>query len=195
MEMKYVLQEFLQGTNDLTINARDEFFENGTKIGGILTGGSVYLELVKKIVEKYGKDSPVLDTFVIAVDKENKKAVFETSESDAETKNVIITDDIIDKGGTVLTALWAAGEHFPKATIRSGKGTDYPGGFEERRIDKHLGYLSSLFQDYADFEELGQSDKALALFDQAEQYAKENRVELQAGWFKKKKRIEEKMKK
>lgn len=137
-ELKYVLQGFLRRTNDLTINAIEKFFEKDTKIGGILSGGSVYVELVKKIVEKYGDSSLTLDPFVIAVDKEKKKAVFEASENDSTTRSVIVTDDMIDKGGTLLTALWATGEQFPNATIYSGKGTDRPGGFEKRRNDARM---------------------------------------------------------
>ncbi|MSR85381.1 hypothetical protein EXS71_03035 [Candidatus Uhrbacteria bacterium] len=194
-EINYVLQEFLRGTNDLSINAVEKFFEKDTKIGGILSGGSVYVELVKKIVARYGDPSLTLNSFVIAVDKENEKAVVETSESDVATKTVIVTDDMIDKGGTLLTALWLTGEKFPNATIYSGKGTDQPGGFKKRRNEKHTGHLAGLFQDFADLSEEGRNDEALALFGRAEEYAKENKVALQPGWHKRKERIEKQMKK
>ncbi|MFA4833795.1 MAG: hypothetical protein WC619_03025 [Patescibacteria group bacterium] len=193
-EMRYVLQEFLRGTNDLTVNTIEKFFEKDTKVGGILSGGSVYVELVKKIVERYGDPSLKVNSFAIAVDKENKKAVFEASESDAATQAVIVTDDIIDKGGTVLTALWAAGEQFPNAIIYSGKGTDHSGGFEKRRAELHLGHLTGLFQDFADLSEEGRNDEALAIFRQAEEYAKENKVKLQPGWYKRKECIEKSIK-
>lgn len=163
-EIKYVLQEFLRGTNDLTINAIEKFFQKDTKIGGILSGGSVYLELVKKIVEKYGDPSLAVDSFVIAVDKESKKTAFEASEFDAAVQTIIVADDIIDRGGTLLTALWAIGQQFPNATIYSGKGTDQPGGFEKRRIEKHMGHLEMLFQDFADLSEEKRNTEALALF-------------------------------
>ncbi len=192
-EMKYVLREFSIGTNDLTINAIEKLFEKNTKIGGILSGGSVYVEMVKKIVKRYGDPSLAVDSFVIAVDKENQKAVFESSETDAAARAVILADDVIDKGGTLLTALWTAGEQFPNATMYSGKGTDQPGGFEKRRADKHLGHLEMLFQDFYDLSEAGRKDEALALFRQAEKYAKENRVTLQAGWYSRKNRIEKDM--
>jgi len=188
-EMRYVLQEFLRGTNDLTMNAIDGFFDKDTKVGGILSGGSVYLELVKKIVEKYGDPSLKVDSFVIAVDKENKRAVFEVDKSDKDVKTVIVTDDVIDKGGTLITALWATGEEFPNAIIYSGKGTDEPGGFQKRRTEKHMSYLTGLFQDFAELSEEGKNDEALVIFDQAEKYAKENKVELQAGWHKRRARI------
>ncbi|MDD4900741.1 MAG: phosphoribosyltransferase family protein [Patescibacteria group bacterium] len=189
-EIRYVLQEFLRGTNDLTVNAVEKFFKKNTKISGILSGGSVYVELVKKIIEKYGDHSINVDSFVIAVDKESKKAVFEASETDATTQTVIIADDMVDKGGTLLTALWAAGEQFPNATIYSGLGTDQPGGFEKRRTEKYLGHLVMLFQDFADLSEEGKNKEALAILKQAEQYAKENRVTLPPGWYKRKERMD-----
>jgi len=189
-DMRYVLQEFLRGTNDLTINAMEKFFKKDTKVGGILSGGSVYVELVKKIVERYGDSSLAVNSFVIAADKQNKKTAFEANESDAATQTVIVTDDMIDKGGTLLTALWATSEQFPNATIYSGKGTDQPGGFEKRRVEEHMGYLGMLFQDFVELSEKGRNDEALALFRQAEQYAIDNKVTLQQGWYKRKERIE-----
>jgi len=189
-EMKYVLQEFLSGTNGLTINAIEKIFEKDTKIGGILSGGSVYIELVKKIVERYGDSSLTVDSFTIAVDKQNERVVLEKSKSDATTQTVIITDDMIDKGGTLLTALWSSGEQFPNATIYSGEGTDQLSGFEKRRIKKHTEHLGVLFQDFVDLSEEGQNNEALTLFRQAEQYAIENRVALQLGWYRRKERIE-----
>ncbi len=194
-EMKYVLQEFLRGTNDLTINVIEKFFKKGTKVGGILSGGSVYVELVKKVVEKYGDSSFAVDSFVIAVDKQNNKVVFEASETDFVTLSVMVTDDMIDKGGTVITALWAAGEQFPNATIYSGMGTDQAGGFEERRIKKHVGHLFGLFQDFANLSEEKRDDEALTIFKKAQDYATENNVTLPPGWYKVKRRIEKRMKK
>ena len=189
-ETRYVLQEFLLGTNDLSVNAIKKFFLKNTKIGGILSGGSVYVEVVKKLVERYSDQALTVNTFAIAVDKEKKKAVFESDDADDTMQTVVVVDDMIDKGGTILTALWAVGEQFPNATIYSGKGTDQPGGFEERRIRKHMTHLSVLFQDFADFSEAGRNDEALMLFEQAEQYAKSNGVLLQNGWYKRKERIE-----
>lgn len=189
-EMQYVLQEFLRGTNDLTVDAIEKFFNKDTKIGGILSGGSIYAEMVKKITASYADPSLNVDTFVIAVDKEQKKAVFESSESDNSAQTVIVTDDMIHEGTTLLTALWNVGGQFPNATIYSGKGTDQPGGFERRRVQKHMDYLMDIFQDFADLSEEGKNDEALALFDQAENYAKENNVTLQPGWYKRKERIE-----
>jgi len=189
-ELKYVLQEFLVGTNFLTIEAVNDFFEKDTKVGGILTGGSVYLELVKKIVERYADPSFNIDTFVIAVDKDKDKVLCETDGVDTDTQKVIITDDMIDRGGTMLTALWNTGQYFPKATIDCGKGIDRPGGFEQRRTEKHRDHLSVMFQDFADLSEEGRIDEALEIYKQAEQYAADNRVNLQLGWHKRKKRID-----
>ncbi|MEK7574771.1 MAG: hypothetical protein AAB511_00895 [Patescibacteria group bacterium] len=189
-EMRYVLDEFLRGTNDLTINAVNKFFQKGTKVGGILSGGSVYVELVKKIVERYGDNSFSVDSFVIAVDKENQKAVSEAGESGGTTTTVIVADDMMDRGGTVITALYSIGETFPSATVYSGKGTDHPGGFEARRDRKFMNYLEMLFQDFAELSDGGRNGEALEMFRKAEAYANENKVKLQAGWYKRKERIE-----
>jgi|GEM_PF-2246489 len=193
-ELRYVFHEFLRGANDLTINAIDKFFAQGTKIGGILSGGSVYVELVKKIVERYGDPSLTINSFVIAVDKEKKKAVFEASISDSSTRTVILTDDVTDKGGTILTAFWAAGEQFPMAIIYSGKGTDQPGGFEKRRTAEYMAHLEMIFQDFADLAGEKRDDEALAVFRQAEEYAQKYKVRLQPGWYKIKDRIEKRTK-
>jgi hypothetical protein len=189
-ELGYVLQEFLMGTNDLTVDARNKLFDGQSRVGGILTGGGVYLELVKLVIDKYGDQSFSLNTFMIAVDKDNKIAKCETGEFDDVVKDVVITDDMIDGGGTMLTALWALGEYFPAATIRCGKGIDYPGEFVKRRDREFMVHLEGRFQDYADLSEEGKTDEALAIFDEAEQYAREHGVNLQAGWYSRKKKIE-----
>jgi len=181
-EMRYVIHEFLGGTNILTVNAMNIFFDKETRIGGILSGGTIYLDLVKKIVEKYGDSSLSVNAFAIAVDKEKKRAVYETGENDAEVKEVIITDDVIDQGGTMLTALWNAGEEFPNATIRTGLDTDHPGGFKKRNEEKYDDRLFFMFQDFADRTEEGKLDEARKLFSEAEAYAKEHGVELKQGW-------------
>ena len=110
-------------------------------------------------------------------------------------RTVIITDDLIDKGGTLFTALWAAGEQFPNARIRSGKGDDEPGGFARRRDREYMSHLEMIFQDFADFSYQGKNKEALAVFKEAENYAKENKVELQPGWHLRKAKIDKAMKK
>jgi len=189
-EMNYVLKEFLRGTNDLTVNVKGKFFDKNTRLGGILSGGSVYTEMAKNIIEKYADPSLEVYSFVVAVDKENKKSAFETSESDNTTQTVVLLDDVIDGGGTILTALKTVGEYFPNATIHSGKGIDYAGGFEKRRIEKHRYYLCGLFQDFADLSEDGLNDESLAIFQQAEEYAQRNKVPLEPGWYLRKERLE-----
>ena len=47
-----------------------------------------------------------------------------------------------------------------------------------------------MFQDFADLSEEGRIDEALEIYKQAEQYAADNRVNLQLGWHKRKKRID-----
>lgn len=190
-ELNYVMSEFTRGTNDLSINAIKNFFDQDTRVGGILSGGTVYLELVKKIVEKYGRPGLALNTFAIAVDKENNKAFFELGVADESARTVIICDDMIDKGGTVLTALWKAGEHFPNAVIRSGKGFDQAGAFEKRRIDKLHNELFEPFQDFHDLEQKGEFAAALEIYARAQEFAKKNGIELLPGWEIVKKRIDE----
>jgi len=189
-EMVYVLHEFLRGTNDLNVNAVQRFFERDTRVGGILSGGSVYLEMVKKIIDRYADPSLTVYSFVVAVDKKNKEAVFETSGADKDTRTVIIVDDMINTGSTVITALWSASKYFPNATIYSGKGTDQAGGFAKRSVDKHMQHLEEIFQDFADLSENGQKNEALTVFRQAEEYAQRNNVRLQPGWYRRKERLE-----
>jgi len=188
-DVNYVLQEFLRGTNDLTVDAIRKLCDHNTRWGGILSGGSVYTEMARQIIQKYADPSLLAYSFVVAVDKDKKKSAFETSESDNATQTVILLDDVIDGGGTMLTALWSAGQYFPNATIHSGKGTDYAGGFEKRRVQKHMDHLCGLFQDFADLSEDGKMTEALAVFKRAESYAEMHNVQLQSGWYKRKERL------
>lgn len=193
-ELKYVLHEFLRGTNGLNNDAIEAMFSSNSKVGGILSGGAIYAEIVKRIIEKYADPSLRIDTFVIAVDKHNNKAVFEHSETDKETTNIILVDDVINEGGTMITALWSAGEHFPNARIRSEKGSDYAGEWKKRKNTEFMDHLGKIYQDFAEFAEEGKNDEAMKIFKEAEAYALEKGVELQAGWHKRKARIEGKLK-
>jgi hypothetical protein len=188
-ELKSVLTEFFRGTNDLTVNAIEEVLSEGAKVGGILSGGAIYAEIVKKMIEKYGDGSVSIDTFVIAVDKKEKKIVCERSEGDEEVRNVVLTDDVINEGGTMITALWQTGRYFPNAKINSGKGSDSPGGWKKRRDEEFMVQLERWFQDFAEYTEEGKKEEALKLYEQAEAYAKENGVELQRGWILRKRRM------
>ena len=145
--------------------------------------------MARKIVQKYADPSLAVYSFVVAVDKNEKKTAFETSESDNATQTVILLDDVIDGGGTIITALWSAGKYFPNATIHSGKGIDYTGDFEKRIVQKHMSHLCGLFQDFADFSEDKKMIEALAVFKQAESYAQMHNVQLQPGWYKRKERL------
>ena len=189
-ELKRVLNQFLRGANNLTIQAVDAVFSADTRVGGILSGGAVYNEIVKKVIEKYADPQFKMNTFVVGVDKEKKKAIFEKSKTDDATKEVVLVDDVIDGGDTMLNALWVAGENFPNANIRSGVGMDYAGEFNKRKNEKHMSHLSTLFQDFADFSDSGKIEEAMRIYDEAALYAKQNGVELQAGWNKRKARIE-----
>src|SRR3989338_11343251 len=182
-DVNYVLQEFLRGTNDLTVDAIRKLCDHNTRWGGILSGGSVYTEMARQIIQKYADHSLSVYPFVVAVDKDKKRTAFETSKSDNATQSVILLDDMIDSGDTMLTALWSAGQYFPSANIYSGKGTDYAGGFEKQRVQEHGGHLGCLFQDFADLSEDGKMTEALAVFNRAESYAKMHKVQLQPGWY------------
>ncbi|QQG42048.1 MAG: phosphoribosyltransferase [Candidatus Woesebacteria bacterium] len=189
-ELKYVLVEFLSGTNMLPRDAIGKFFNKSSKIGGILSGGSVYLEIVKKVVEKYGNGFTI-KTFVIAVDKEKKVVAYEQGSNDDKVADVILTDDMIDRGGTMTTALQNAGGTFQNATIYSGNGRELPGEFQKRQTQKRMGHLTILFQDYADLSMAGKYVDADRIFEQANSYAKDNGVELQPGWYIRKAKIDE----
>lgn len=188
-ELKYILQEFLRGTNGLNNEAIEAIFLPNSKVGGILSGGAIYTEIVRKVIEKYADPSLRIDTFVVAIDKHEKRAAFEHSETDKETTNVILMDDVIHEGGTMLTALWAAGEHFPQARIRSEKGSDYAGEWQKRRNQKHMDHLGLIYQDFAELAEEGKNEEALAIYAEAEKYANENGVILQPGWHKRRDKI------
>jgi hypoxanthine phosphoribosyltransferase len=181
-EVKYVLRGLTSQVNDLTIQAVDAMFSENSKVGGVLSGGAIYNEIVRILIEKYANPSIKIQTFVIAVDKIEKKSAFELSDTDDKTTNVIIVDDVINNGGTILTALWSAGEHFPNARIRTGKGTDYPGGWEKRKNQKHYDYLSEIYQDFSDLAREGKGLEAMEIYAKAEAYAKENSVNMSAAW-------------
>lgn len=183
-EMECVIQEFLLGINLLSETARNNFFEKNSRIGGILSGGSVCVELVKKVVARYGDPSLAVNSFVIAVDRQKNKAAFEAGKDDGSARSVFIMDDVIYKGGTLVTALSAAGEHYHGATIYSGKGIDEPGEFYNRRL-----LLS--FQDFANLADKGRYGEALAIFNQAVDWAKIIKTTLPEGWHIIKKRMEE----
>lgn len=189
-ELKFVLEEFLKGTNVLNDEAIEAMFSPNSKVGGILTGGAVYAEVVRKLIQAYADSSLSIDTFVIAVDKQEKKAVFERSDTDKDTVNVILVDDVINEGGTMITAFWSAGEFFPNAHIRCEKGLDRPGEWEKRRDKEFMGHLEMMFQDFADMAEEGRTEEAMRVYAEAEAYATEKGIKLQAGWYIRKEKIE-----
>lgn len=193
-EAYYIFNEFLDGTNRLTFDAKKKFFNRNTKIAGILTGGIVYLEMVKIILEKYSIPEITPKTFVIATDVSTKKTIPEESTTDTTTTDVILTDDVINKGSTLTTSLWALGEKFPNATIYSGVGSDLPGEFQKRKDQAHKDYLFDIYQDYTDLIEEGKYTEALVIFETANKYALENNITLSPGWYNRKKRIEDLMK-
>ncbi|HEU5114534.1 MAG TPA: phosphoribosyltransferase family protein [Candidatus Paceibacterota bacterium] len=186
-ELDYALTEFLKGTNDLAREAREKFFEKGAKIGGVLSGGSVYLEIAKTLTEKYGGLGHDIETFVLAVDQKKDKVVSEIE--DKEAKAVLIVDDVINKGGTLIAASRLVGESFPNAHIYTGVQNDSPGGFRERANEVHESHLFGKFQDFADLTEEGKYEDALKIYDEAIRYSKEHSFPLASGWDKIRSRI------
>lgn len=182
-EMQYVLKEFFYGTNALSVNAIKDFFAKNTKVGGIISGGGIYVEIVKEVVERYGENSFGVDTFMIAVDKQQEIATYETAETDTDTQAVILADDMIDQGDTMRVALENAGEKFPNAMIHSGQEFDRTREFEIRRKNKVMERLDMPFQDFASLLYEGKKGEAFAIFEKAKKYADKNGVELTGGWY------------
>ncbi len=175
-----VLSQFLTGTNFLSYNATDRLFDKNTKVGGITSGGLVYLEIARLAAEKYA--GLKINTFAIMSDKETKSAICESVSSDRNITCVIVTDDMVDRGGTLLTALSKVGKYFPNAKVYSEKATLEPGYYQKKENESHNSHLTLLFQDFAQLSidrDFSGADKILL---QAKNYAKENNVELTPGW-------------
>jgi hypoxanthine phosphoribosyltransferase len=178
------------GVNDLNHAAIGAFFNKQTKIAAILSGGAIYAEIGRKILERYADPSIELNICVVAVDKKNRKAIFEKSENDQAVPEMVIVDDVINEGGTVVAALFAAGEYFPQATIRSSQGTDRPGAWHERVQESHMLYLDRLFYTFGDLFQNRKKDDAMNVFNDALAYANTNKVKLRGGWYRLKERME-----
>jgi hypothetical protein len=180
-----VLQEFLVGTNCLTIDAQKGFFSNETVVGGIMSGGLVYALMASKIIQRYGEDAlSQMKVIAVAVNSDGKKAFFESDGREQQITRLILTDDMIDKGGSMHCAMKAAEDIYISADIYSGVRTSYAKGRIPPSQAAHLDHLACLFQDFADFTESGQFKEARALLIAATDYALEHGVTLQRGWFK-----------
>jgi hypothetical protein len=183
-EMREVVKEFTSGTNCLTINAQEILFSPDTRIAGIISGGLVYALMVKKISERYGDNqASSLAVLAVAVDGEGKQAVFEKSGDVHRVKHLVVVDDLIDKGGSVVCAAHNAEDIFTGAAIYSGVNpTSYPAGRIPPSQRRHMGHLEGLFQDFADLTESGKLSEAWAILMAAAEYAQANGVKLQPGW-------------
>lgn len=185
-EMRGVLVEFIRGVNCLSRNAEDVLFSPTTTIAGIMSGGLVYPLMAKKIAERYGDNGAnTLTVIGVAVDGESKRVVFERVSNEDKVKHLIIVDDMIDKGGTVLAAANGAEDVFTGATIYNGVGAaSYPTGRIPPTQKKHMNHLGRVFQDFADLTESGRLEEARVVLIEACAYAQENGVKLLPGWHK-----------
>ncbi len=184
-ETLQVLTEFISGTNNLSVDARKELFLADTKVAGLLSGGLVYALMAKKIAEHYGNESGKgMTVIAVAVDAEGKQAVFERSPNDGKVRRLIVVDDMIDQGGSILCAAHTAEEVFTEATVNSGLYYSYAKGRIPINHRKHLDHLSGMFQDFADLTESDRLDEARVLLVSAFKYASEHGVTLQRGWYK-----------
>jgi hypothetical protein len=182
-----VLQEFLLGTNCLTIDAQKAYFAEGTAVGGLLSGGLVYALMAGKVLERYGDESISQPKILpVAVDGEGKRGRFALSvlQSTAQVERLILVDDMIDRGGSMHCAVTAAEDVFTKSDIHSGVRTSYAKGRIPPSQAVHISHLSNMFQDFADLTESGELDAARVLLVSAFEYASENGVIPQRGWYK-----------
>jgi orotate phosphoribosyltransferase len=179
-----VLSEFLSGTNNLSVDAKKDLFLANTKVAGLLSGGLVYALMAKKVAERYGNESGTgMNVIAAAVDADGKRAVFERGPDDPKVGRLIVVDDMIDKGGSILCAAHAAEDVFTGATINSGLYYSYAKGRIPPSQKKHLTHLEMEFQEFADLTESNQLEQAKTVLTAAYKYACENGVTLQRGWY------------
>ena len=179
-----VLVEFTSGTNNLSIEAKRDLLLPDTRVAALLSGGLVYALMAKKIAERYGNESGTgMTVIAAAVDPEGKRAVFEHCGDVQTVRRLIVVDDVIDKGGTILCAAHAAEDVFTGATINSGLYYSYPNGRVSRNQRKHLDHLSLMWLDFVDYTEASHLNEARETLVSAYQYARENGVALQRGWY------------
>lgn len=87
-EAEVILKQFLDGTNLINPGNRPYFFEPGTKIGGILSGGLVYTLLAKKITEYLSGNTLHLDVFAVAVATKAPATAHQRSGQDSQIRHV-----------------------------------------------------------------------------------------------------------
>lgn len=177
-ELAKICEEFFIHTNDYSREAVKRVFSAESKAVGVLTGGSVFLEMVKQVVKRYGENSLSLNTAVVAVDKNSKNTAFEKNDTDIQVKEVFILDDMINEGNTVLAAVWAAGENFPNASIYSGLQRVEVGQWLEKKKEE----LGRMFYVFADLVEEGKKDEAVQVLAQAIEFSKKHNIEMTPAW-------------
>lgn len=179
LDLMVVLKNMLVAS-DLSSSQTDGMFRNDTMVVGIMTGGAVYLEMIKEIVDRYGE--PKINTSITAVNRDNLTAVYQDQGVGEQIKQVILVDDVIDVGDTMVIARDQAGKLYPNATIYTGVGNDQPGGYKKRCMT----HLAGLWYDFADLVEEGRYSEAEQEFAKAKDYADKNGVKLQPAWLNRK---------
>lgn len=179
LDLMVVLKNMLEAS-DLSSSQTDGMFRDDTMVVGIMTGGGVYLEMIREIVERYG--DPKINTSLVAVNRDTLTAVYQDRGRSEQIKQVILVDDVIDEGRTMAIARDQAGKLYPNATIYTGLGDDQPGGYQTRCMT----HLEGLWYTFADSVEEGRYSEAQQQFAKAKAYADENGVELQPAWNKRK---------
>jgi hypothetical protein len=181
-ETLQVLSEFLDGTNLLNSIQREKFFHEGSRHGGVLTGGMIELLVAKKIIERFGDEGLHINPFVIALSGDEKSFACETSDADSRAEHVFVLDDMIDKGETITAARDAAGSSFPNATVYANGISESPEARAQEMQKRHDHHLTMIFQDFADAVDEGDEATAESIYAQASQYAVQNGIKLKPGW-------------
>ena len=181
-DVLYVFTSFIDHVNCLHRDAHHPIFLTDTRIGGILTGGLVYLELMKEVVRRYGDPAFRVNSFAVAVDKNAGAAVFEMNEFDKTMPRVVLADDLVLGGGTMKTAASAARKIYPSATIFHGSAVDSPADTDDIRVQDHRSHLAALFDSFSDAVLEKDLDRAQDLSHQADEYAERHKLELPGGW-------------
>lgn len=183
-ETLQVIREFTVGTNDLSNEAKDSLFSSSTKVAGLLSGGLVYALMAKKIAERYGCESGnEMNVIAVAVGTDANQAVFELDGTDQQVDKLVLVDDVIDSGSSILSALNAAEEVFIGSNIYCGLRTSNAKGRISNSRKAHIAHLSSWVQDFADLTDEGQLTEAKKMLVEAHAYATANGVTLQPGWY------------
>ncbi len=183
-EAKYVLSQFLNGTNCLQCKAQESFFSSSSVVGGLLSVGLVYALVAKKVMERYGEESiSQINVVPVAVSVGKNVAKFGSVGQEEQVKEVVLVDDMIDSGRSLRCAMTAAEDIFRSADIFSGICTSYSEGRESPSQIAHSRHLSRLFHKFADFVEDNNLGQARTILIDAVSYSRQHGSPLAGGWY------------